>query len=444
MLEPDRQRPVTARFRLGRPASVMRAGPNDDRGGTAVVTPHRIPVVLTALNLNGLGVARVLGEHGVEVHAVHEGEADAPETRTRRVRSVWPRRKGEDLVGLLLDRARQFGGERPVLLPITDESVAAVAEHHAELAAAYRIPFGDPAAVLRLLSKKGIDEAARALRMPVPPTYVVEDPAGIEAVARQVRYPCILKPQDKSPEFASTGAQKAQRPADAAELVAAYRSFCAAEPRAVVQEFIPGGDAEVCFCLVALAQDGALLGAFVGHKIRQWPPHCGGTASCEPLDAPELVELTARFLRDSGLRGIGSCEYKRDPRDGRFYLIEPTVGRTDWQNAVADIHGVPIPYLVYCDLTGAPVPAVRPFRLARRWLHFTSDRRSAEHYRRRGELGRLAWLWSLRPPLRWAYFSWTDLGPAWAIWRATLGRLAAKVGRLFGLGRGTRTKERSA
>lgn len=403
-----------------------------------------MPAVLTALNLNGLGVARTLGARGVDVYAVHEGPADAPETRTRRVRAIWPRGPGDDLVDLLLARARELGGEKPVLLPITDESVAEVAAHHERLSAAYRIPIGDPGAVLRLLSKKGIDEAARAHGLPVPATFAIDDPGQIEEVARKVRYPCILKPQDKSPEFASTGAKKAQRPASAEELVAAYRAFCSAEPRAVVQEFVPGTDADVFFCLVAVAQDGGLLGSFVGHKIRQWPPHCGGTASCEPADAPELVELTARFFRESGLRGLGSIEFKRDPRDGRFYVIEPTVGRTDWQSAIADIHGVPLPWLVYLDAIRAPVPPVRRSRLRWRWVHFTSDRRSADYYRGKGELGRIAWVWSLRPPVRWAYFSWSDLGPALAIWWGTARRIFGKLARRLGIRRSGGTRERSA
>ena len=36
---------------------------------------------------------------------------------------------------------------------------------------------------------------------------------------------------------------------------------------------------------------------------------------------------------------------------------------------------------------------------------FGSDRLSADYYIRRGELGRLAWLWSIRPPIRCGYFA---------------------------------------
>ncbi len=405
---------------------------------------HRAPVLLTALNLNGLGVARVLWEHGVEVHALHDGPDDAAELQTRAVRRIWRRPAGEDLVDFLERISGELGAERPVLMPITDESVERITAAHDRLSSVYRLPYGDPRAVHDLLSKKGIDEAARQHGVAVPATFVVEVPDDLERVAVQLRYPCILKPQDKSPAFATTGAKKAQRLENADELRAAYRAFCDAEPRAVIQEFIPGSDADVYFCLVAIGQDGGLLGSFVGHKIRQWPPRCGGTASCGPAEAPELVGRTADFLAAAGVRGIASCEYKRDPRDGSFFLIEPTVGRTDWQNAVADINGVPIPYLVYADVVGAPVPQVRARRWARKWVHFTSDLRSADEYRKRGELSRLGWLWSLRPPIRWSYFHGADLGPARAIWAASLRRLARKLGLPTGGGSPTETEERPA
>jgi D-aspartate ligase len=405
---------------------------------------HKAPVLLTALNLNGLGVARVLWEHGVEVHALHDGPDDAPELRSRAVKRIWRRPPGEELVEFLARIGGELGAERPVLMPITDDSVERITAAHERLRSIYRLPYGDPRAVHELLSKKGIDEAARQHGMLVPATFVVESPDDLERVAAELRYPCILKPQDKSPAFATTGAQKAQRLESADELRSAYRAFCDAEPRAVVQEFIPGGDADVYFCLVAIGQDGRLLGSFVGHKIRQWPPRCGGTASCGPAHAPELVGRTAGFLSAAGVRGIASCEYKRDPRDGSFFLIEPTVGRTDWQNAVADINGVPIPYLVYADVVGAAVPEIRVRRWARKWVHFTSDLRSADEYRKRGELGRLGWLWSLRPPIRWSYFHGADTGPARAIWAASLRRLARKLGLPVGDGSPRKTEERTA
>lgn len=392
-----------------------------------VRTPrHPVPAVVTAMNLNGLGVARALGRHGVRVIGVHSGPP-VPELRTRFLREVWDTEPGPAaLIATLIERAAGLG-ERPVLLPITDESVQAIAENRAAIERHYRLALPASETVLALLSKKGIDAAANEHGVRVPATWVVEVPDQLERLAPDLPYPCILKPQNKSAEFSAAGGRKAAVYDDAAALLSAYRGFCAVEPRVVVQQFIPGGDGDVWFCLACADARGELLGAFTGRKIRQWPPYCGGTAAAEPVDAPEIEAITRDFFRRVAMRGPCSIEFKRDPRDGTFYMIEPTVGRTDWQNAIADNCGVPLAYLAYCDAAGVPIPELRPTRIRWRWMHFAADRLSAHHYRRRGELGRLAWLWSVRPPLRTAYLAFDDPAPFLSIARSTARRIVAKL-----------------
>jgi hypothetical protein len=57
------------------------------------------------------------------------------------------------------------------------------------------------------------------------------------------------------------------------------------------------------------------------------------TASCTA--APEvhatLHQLTEAFFAQMSFEGMGSMEFKRDARSGDFLMIEPTVGRIDWQ-----------------------------------------------------------------------------------------------------------------
>ncbi len=74
----------------------------------------------------------------------------------------------------------------------------------------------------------------------------------------------------------------------------------------------------------------------------------------------ELTELTNRFFSAVGFVGLGSMEYKRDRRDGRFYMVEPTVGRTDYQEEVATLNGVNIPLAAYLGEVGAPFPSAAP------------------------------------------------------------------------------------
>jgi len=80
----------------------------------------------------------------------------------------------------------------------------------------------------------------------------------------------------------------------------------------------------------------------------------GGTASC--VSAPdafdELVASTNTYFEAVGFVGLCSMEYKRDTRDKCYYMVEPTVGRTDYQEEVATLNGVNIPFAAYCGELG--------------------------------------------------------------------------------------------
>jgi D-aspartate ligase len=80
---------------------------------------------------------------------------------------------------------------------------------------------------------------------------------------------------------------------------------------------------------------------------------------------------------------MGGIEYKRDARSGKFLMIEPTVGRVDWQEEVATLNGINIPLAAYLHETGSDARfvtvAVRPTiwrDTARHWK--SSNQRSAD------------------------------------------------------------------
>jgi predicted ATP-grasp superfamily ATP-dependent carboligase len=139
--------------------------------------------------------------------------------------------------------------------------------------------------------------------------------------------------------------------------------------RIIVQEWIDGPDTEIFFALFSCAGDGKVLGLFCGRKLVCSPPAIGTTALCvaAPEVTPELTAATLEFITRVGYRGLGSLEFKRDRRDGHLLIIEPTVGRTDWQEEIATLCGVNLPLITYCSEAGQPAPpAVEP-RLRIAW-----------------------------------------------------------------------------
>ena len=130
-------------------------------------------------------------------------------------------------------------------------------------------------------------------------------------------------------------------------------------PRLIVKEWIDGPETEIFFSLFSCDRDGRLLGLFRGHKLVCLPPMVGTTAVCAtaPEAAAELTTQTQRFIERVTYRGLGGLEFRRDSRTGQFVIIEPTVGRTDWQEEIATLCGINLPLLTYRAEIGLPLAA---------------------------------------------------------------------------------------
>ena len=134
--------------------------------------------------------------------------------------------------------------------------------------------------------------------------------------------------------------------------------------RFVVQEWIPGGDSQIYFCLFYCGRQGVPISMFTGRKIVSNPPGVGSTGIC--IAAPEasahLEPLTRRFIEHVGFAGMGSLEFKWHDTRREFQIVEPTVGRTDWQEEIATLCGENIPLAAYCYELGLPIAVARSRR----------------------------------------------------------------------------------
>src|SRR6185312_9420626 len=92
----------------------------------------------------------------------------------------------------------------------------------------------------------------------------------------------------------------------------------------------------------------------------------------------ELSQLSARFFRDAGVIGMASMEYKLDARTHEFRMVEPTIGRTDYQEEVATLNGVNLPHAAYCSELGLSFPTSVINQRPIVWRVRSEDMRSAQ------------------------------------------------------------------
>ena len=310
--------------------------------------------VVAGVDVNGLGVVRSLGGAGVRLVAI-DTDLAKPTMGTRFGRKLQvPSLVGESFIVSLLDLAKDLR-QKPVLFLTQEESVAAVSAARERVLAFYHFSMPEQRVMQMLMDKALFQKTAETLNCPVPRAVLVssnEDMTAIEAL----RFPCVLKPLTKDPAYGRIFA-KAYRISSALEVARLWSEIGKVVSEVIVQEWIEGGDSDVYFCL-QYRRSGEQAVSFVGRKTCQWPPLVGGTACCVPAPEAhdELTALTNAFFDAVGFVGLGSMEYKRDPRDNKFYMVEPTVGRTDYQEEIATLNGVNIPLAAFLGELGRTAP----------------------------------------------------------------------------------------
>jgi D-aspartate ligase len=306
---------------------------------------RRIPAVVVGGELNGLGVCRSLAAGGIPVWVVDTKRFN-PALWSRHARPILTDTlHGRGFVDFLRDLQCRIGG-RPFLV-VTDElALLTISEHREELEALYRFRLPAHDTVLMLHDKARFHASAVKHGWPVPNGMVIREPADIPAMIASLGLPMILKPADKR-HFHEGRAPRLVVANSFPGAVSAAKRLLSLAGEVLVQDVIEGPDHEIYFCLFYRGRNGETLGMFTGRKLASSPPRTGSTAFCTAATEEQLERTTKEILDQVGYCGFGGVEYKRDARDGRFLIIEPTVGRTDWQEEVATLAGVNIPLMAY-------------------------------------------------------------------------------------------------
>ena len=116
----------------------------------------------------------------------------------------------------------------------------------------------------------------------------------------------------------------------------------------MIQDLIPG-DGQQQFAYCAFFKEGKAIGSMVVGRRRQHPPEFGRASTfVETIELAPLEELSERFLRAINYYGLVELEYKLDPRDGQYRLLDVN-GRTWGYHTLGFGAGVDFPYMLFAD-----------------------------------------------------------------------------------------------
>jgi predicted ATP-grasp superfamily ATP-dependent carboligase len=335
------------------------------------IPENQIGGLVVGGDYQGLGIVRSLGRRKVPICIVDDEHSIARfsryATHTVAVENLRDERRAADAV---LEIGHRLGLKGWVLYPTRDETVAAFARYRPMLSEWFRVPTPEWEAVRWVWDKRNTYRLANELGIPTPKTWYPRDEDELGEIP--IDPPLALKPAIKERFIYATKA-KAWRANNRTELRELFRRAVlqVGPGEVMIQDLIPG-DGRQQFAYCAFFKAGRALGSMVVRRSRQHPPEFGRASTfVETIELPLLEALSERFLRAINYYGLVELEYKLDPRDGQYKLLDVN-GRTWGYHTLGSGAGVDFPYLLFADQLGEPVQPCRG-RAGVRWVRLITD-----------------------------------------------------------------------
>ncbi len=382
------------------------------------------------INATGLGyqVIKALAKHGVHSIVIYDKEEDEIGRYSKYVIDAVKVPHYIEEPGLLLDlllkRAQEWSGT--LIIPTKDYGVEFLAQHKDILSQHYLVPTPDHGVIKRIVNKKTLYRAASELGIAVPKIFTPGSLGELEALEWQITFPCLVKPGLGHLFFRKFDFKMIEA-GSFDDLVRSYRhltrDFTSDEFKLMICEIIPGPDSTQMVQYVSyIDRSGEVLASMTSRKMRQDPPRYGQGRIARSEKIPGLDEQSYKLLSEVGYYGFSEIEWKYDPREGIYKLIEINP-RFIFYIGLCIACGVNFPYIQYADLVRNEKIKVDSFRENVYWIHEYKDFLHTALHHRMENLS----LWDyLRPYLgrkSFAIFDSRDPGPFYHQWKEHMGNV---------------------
>jgi predicted ATP-grasp superfamily ATP-dependent carboligase len=368
-------------------------------------SPQSHDAVVLTLSATGLAVARSLQPRGVRVYGVDSlgievGNYSRRVVRDPRIARLPP---GPALLHGLLSLASEKR-RKPVLYVAGDRYLEFVADNHQALRERFILQDSmRPEVSALLMDKRGFYQQASELGVAMPRTFFPETEPEAKQAADELRYPAIVKPTHGHQFRQRLGGNKLVEVEDAGALVGWWRRLDDWGGRSVLQEVIPGPESNIFVAGLYIDAAQHVRSLFTARKTRQYPPMYGSGSYMEACWSEDIARLSVDLVQRLPYTGICGTEYKWDPRDEEWKLIELNPRPTLWY-ALPPAAGIDIVWDAHCDLVGRPNPEhIGCQEDDVRWQLLTRDVLSAAHFLKKGELSWLSLLRTAIDPRRKRY-----------------------------------------
>ena len=357
---------------------------NSRFGSNTAKTASVDKVIVLGCSLTGYAVMRALARKNLHIIGITYSKRDVAQLSryvSEVVQSPAPTDE-EQFVTCLIQNADRWAGA--LILETADSAAIALSKNKDILSKYYRIATPDWDALNIFIEKEKTYALAKQFDIPHPksiPLFRLEDLTEISETV----YPCILKPVLSTP-FTDRFHVKNFEVHNDHELEEKFKLCLEAGLSMVLQEIIPGPDDNLYKMQGYVNSQGRLVGRFFYRKLRQHPPQYGVARVGISTDRqPEVERLTEELLIRSNYRGYFSNEFKFDPRDGQFKLIENNC-RMPRSGMLAIAAGINFPWLMYQDLVLNQQCDITDYKVGTYWIDFWTDLYNSFFRRKKEEI----------------------------------------------------------
>jgi predicted ATP-grasp superfamily ATP-dependent carboligase len=273
----------------------------------------------------------------------------------------------ESLVEFLEDRASLWRGR--IVFPTNDHALEMLSIYRKRLSDSYLIPVPEWEKTRILLDKFQTAQIASKMGISVPRSFG----RTVDFRKRDLLpdFPVVIKPR-----YGHLFYEKFRKKLFFVQKASEF-DFCLdrleeASLEGAIQEWIPGGDDCFFNYSVYFDQFGTPSGGFQMHKLRKSPPYFGVCRVSETCSSEDLREPTLKLLRAVKWRGMANAEFKRDPRDGSYKLMEVN-GRCFLMQGLPLQIGINYPTMALTDFGCGGRPSGLDNGWKGVWIHLHAD-----------------------------------------------------------------------
>ena len=404
---------------------------------------NKNPALVFNCHYNGLSIIQELGRHGIQVFALDNTRSVGTVSRYAKFwRCPDPLSDEEGFINFLLNRGRNFKVP-PVLFPTNDHWATAIAKHKIRLERYYILCVADWSVVKLLVCKDEFYTWALERGYPVPIVYTIDELMKAESDV----FPVIAKPKYRRISGQEQEGDKDDivKRLDEKRMVVlesdnALHDFLSANkdllPHIIFQEYVPGMADQMYTVGIYADRNHDVLGVFTGRKVRGYPPDIGDCVVGQVEKLPlELVTLVKKMVKDLHYHGIAEFEFKKDPRNGEFKLIEINPRSWSWIG-ITPACDVSLLWIAYADLTGMEKGTYKESAIDQgdvKYIKILEDFLNCMYsYKKSGfpayQMSLIQWWKSLRAKKKiYAEFCWDDPG----VWLYSLFRFTKAIAAAF-------------